>query len=139
MAEPKENTAAKQQEVIKYIEIAKKGNEKPPRFDVWQSAPKSEWEYVEIPKEDLHSYVYPSIMINQDKFESGAKYFVPPLLAHELRRVMKRFETECLALLQPKKRQAALEQAGRNGTRVGQVGAIPLSTPGMAEAMPGGD
>ena len=127
----------KAQEIIRYVEVQKKA-EKPPRFDVWASAPKSEWEYVEIPSEDLHAYQYPSIMINQDKFEPGKKYFVPPILAGEIRRIMKRFEIECLALLQPKKRQQALAQVNGHGTRVESAGAIPVSTPGMADAMPGG-
>lgn len=123
-------------ETVRYIEIEKK-NAKPERFNVWVSAPKKDWQYVEIPAEDLHSFQYPDIIINQDKFEAGKKHFVPPLLAGELTRVMKRFEVETLSLLQPKKRQEALRQVNGKGTNLASAGAIAVGLPGAVDSMPG--
>lgn len=136
MAEAREVASPK--ETIKYVEITK-ATAKPDRFNVWASAPKKDWQYVEIPAEDLHSFQYPDIIINQDIFKAGDRHFVPPMLAGEITRIMKRFEVECLALLQPKKRQAALKQVDGKGSRLSSVGATVLGLPGAADAMPGGE
>lgn len=133
MAEP-----LKKPEVTRFVEIERR-DLKPERMNVWASAPKNEWEYVTIPAEDLHGYSHPSIGINHDIFEAGQTYFVPPILAGEIRRIMDRHQIEQIALLQPKRRQKALRDlAGAQGaTRVGTAAAgavaIQEGLPGAAE------
>jgi len=129
-------TTAKEapKETVKYIEVERK-EAKPAQFNVWVSAPRSEWEYVTIPKEDLHGYIYPEIMINHDKFNeyhpsyvsqdaTGFKFLVPPMLAGEIKRIIDRAYIETVALLQPKKRMEALRnlQGHPGATRVAAAG-----------------
>ncbi len=134
MATPVVKTEAPK-EVIKYIEVERKES-RPTRFNVWASVPKDQFEYVTIPKEDLHGYPYPPVSVNFDKFdeyhnsyiredEAGRTFLVPPILAGELRRIMDRFHIESVALLQPKRRLEALRNLAGNpsATRVATAAA----------------
>jgi hypothetical protein len=86
--------------------------------NVWLSAPESEWVYVTIPNEDLHGYVYPTIRVNDDEFEHGKKYLVPPILAAEVERIKKAFDAECIALLQPRRRMQVYSELKNGGTQL---------------------
>lgn len=99
-------------------------------FNVWISAPESEWQYVSIPAEDIHGYPHPPLEINDDKFDAGKTHFVPPILAAEMQRILKSFEVEQIALLQPRKRKRALEQLAKEG---GQ--SVPGATPGVVPGL----
>lgn len=63
---------------------------------------KSNWEYVEVPSRDVLDNAYPSLAINRDRFEPGKKYFVPPIIAEELRRIIKVNDYQTRRILSPK-------------------------------------
>lgn len=130
-----EAAVPKTREVIKYVQIDSR-QERPERTDVWQSAPKSEWQYVTIPAEDIHGYSYPPIEINHDKFEGNGTYFVPPILAGEIKRIMNRYDLEQVALMQPKQRARALAQlAGNQGAT--RVATVAMGASAVQDGVPG--
>ena len=52
---------------------------------------KSKWEYVEIPAEDFFERPFEGIDVNGNKFGPG-KHFVEPVLAGEIRQILKRWQ-----------------------------------------------
>jgi len=101
---------------VKY-DISKTGKKtKIEPSNVWLSAEEKDWVYVTLPEEDIHGYPYPTIRVNDDEFERGKKYLVPPILAGEVERIKKAFEVESIALLQPRRRMQAYKDLKNGGT-----------------------
>jgi hypothetical protein len=75
---------------------------------------KSNWEYVEIPEKDVLDFEYPSLAINRDRFYAGKKYFVPPIIAEELRRIMKVNDYQTRRILSPRVDKKALQDLADN-------------------------
>lgn len=83
---------------------------------------KSNWEYVEIPEKDVLDFEYPTLAINRDRFEHGRKYFVPPIIAEELRRIMKVNDRQTRRILSPKPDAKALQDLKENSAISRQLG-----------------
>ena len=83
---------------------------------------KSNWEYVEIPEKDVLDFEYPSVAINRDRFYAGKKYFVPPIIAEEIRRIMKVNDRQTRRILSPKPDVKALEDLKENSAIQKQLG-----------------
>lgn len=83
---------------------------------------KSNWEYIEIPERDVLDFEYPSLAINRDRFYAGKKYFVPPIIAEELRRIMKVNDYQTRRILSPKVDKKALQDLADNSAIKRQLG-----------------
>lgn len=131
-------------EVIRYVEVAPRKKEVE-RFNVWASAPRADWEYVTVPKQDIHGYSFPPVSVNQDYFcadqqtypsqafvkfdeEGNPVFHLPPMLAREVNDIVKRQEQEQIALLQPKLRKSVLDRLYRNPGAVKVAAAAGGST-----------
>ena len=83
---------------------------------------KSDWQYVEVPAKDVLDFEYPSLAINRDRFYAGKKYFVPPIIAEELRRIMKVNDRQTRRILSPKPDAKALQDLKENSAISKQLG-----------------
>ena len=83
---------------------------------------RSNWEYVEVPARDILDYEYPTLAINRDRFEAGKKYFVPPIIAEELRRIMKVNDIQTRRILSPKIDTKALTDLNEGSAVKRQLG-----------------
>ncbi len=83
---------------------------------------KSNWEYVSIPERDVLDFEYPSVAINRDRFFAGKKYFVPPDIAEEIRRIMKVNDYQTRRILSPKVDKKALQDLADNSAIKKQLG-----------------
>jgi hypothetical protein len=61
---------------------------------------KSKWEWVTFPEVDVFDKPHQAASINDLKFERGNRYFVPPEVADELRRIIKTAEKADRRILQ---------------------------------------
>jgi hypothetical protein len=83
---------------------------------------KSNWEYVEIPEKDVLDFEYPSVAINRDRFYAGKKYFVPPIIAEEIRRIIKVNDYQTRRILSPRIDKKALQDLADNSAIKKQLG-----------------
>lgn len=76
---------------------------------------KSNWEWVEVPEEDLFGEPHTGVSINFEKFGPG-KHFVDPEKANEIRRLLNNRLRSDMRILQPaqdKKMQEIMERGGK--------------------------
>lgn len=78
--------------------------------------PKANWEYVEIPGEDLFGEEHNGISINFEKFGPG-RHFVSPTIAKELKIRLKEDQRAQIRILQPNVDRKMQEIMARNGKR----------------------
>ena len=75
----------------------------------------STWQYVTIPEKDLYDQVFPTIFVNNERFEAGKRYFACPSLAQEVQAIIARAQAADLRLMRPDKHEASLRQVSGEG------------------------
>ena len=84
------------------------------------------WEYVDVPSEDLFDQPYGYISINLEQYGPG-RHFVDPDVAGELRRIIKLRQQSDLRVYRPTQDRKMMEIMARNGK--------PISTAGVGSQM----
>jgi hypothetical protein len=78
--------------------------------------PKADWEWVEVPDEDLFGEEHNGISINFEKYGPG-RHFVSPVIAKELKLRLKEDQRAQIRILQPNVDRKMQEIMSRNGKR----------------------